>query len=92
MQELFAWEGILSTRDMAGLVREHVLVKWLQTLKEWLSQITDTDDEEERDQIFTEIEEFFKGWRGFMPANIIAEHGVSEVFKIGALLIIEKAT
>ncbi|TNV83389.1 hypothetical protein FGO68_gene17757 [Halteria grandinella] len=89
LQHIFAWEGIISDKELSLLLREHVLGKWLLTLQEWLSQVTESEDQ---DQMFAEIEQYYKGWRSIIPKSIISQHNISEVFKIGAVLIIEKAT
>lgn len=46
------------------------------------------ESDETADDILTEVEVFYKGWRSLIPQTLMKE--VQDIFKVGALLILEK--
>jgi hypothetical protein len=61
------------------------MTKWILTVKQWLQMLEDCDIGLE------EIEIFYKGWRQLIPAHLMQDNKVQEVFKVATLLILERA-
>ena len=59
--------------------------KWITVLQEWLEMVENEDYD-----AYEEIIQWFKGWKSFLPKQVVELPEIEEIMKIALLLIDQK--